>query len=572
MTTFVTSFINIYNNNNENSNESNTFRIEKLMELVNTGINLCIYVDSTIIDNVTEKTSKYLNVKVMRTVSLCDLFSFKVCSSVNELKLPFTDNEKKDTKEYMMLMNSKIEFIHDAIQHNVFRTNNFAWIDFSISKIFTSTNYITVLNEINNMKYNGKILAIPGCRNKLLSEPNININDEIRNDLSSICWRFCGGFFLGDKDSLENFYDKYIELFPKFIQKYKMIVWEVNFWAWMECNSNCNWEPNWYSANHDDSIIEIPHTFTATSIISKSTIKVYDYPILDDGLYVPSSASYLRYNGKHILNTRYVNYSIINKEYVFHNSEPIIITKNVMSYLNDDLLPINYDIIDDPDTITREIMMYNGVEDIRLFEKNGKINYLGTSLSHSTSGKNAMVTGIYNCSSLKMENCITIDSPYDRCCEKNWTPIIKKDIHMVVYKWYPMEIFTVNNTFLNNDRCYLEKFLVYNIKNSIFRMFRGSSLFIKIGDNLLGLVHFSEGEYMDRRYFHVLVLLDGESMKPIKYSESFYFGKDVGIEFCTGFAIINMKYQFWVSFNDRNPQNISINIDSIPLCNNILFC
>jgi hypothetical protein len=91
-----------------------------------------------------------------------------------------------------------------------------------------------------------------------------------------------------------------------------------------------------------------------------------------------------------------------------------------------------------------------------------------------------------------------------------------------------------------------------------------------MGDNLLCVVHFSEGEYLKRKYFHALVLIDGSSMKPLQYSNNFYFSEDAGVEFCTGFAIIDMKYQFWISVRDGNPMKVSINMDSIPLCNKVL--
>jgi hypothetical protein len=568
MTTFVTSFINVYKNNSDDDEEERTiaFRMEKLMDLVKSGINLCVYVDNANVDKVKEKISGYSNVKLLKTMELTDLFSFKVCSDIKGLKLPQTNNTIKDTKEYMMLMNSKIEIIHDAIRQDTFNTKYFAWIDFSISRIFTSTDYISVLKKINDTNCDKEILTIPGCRDKLSNETELC--DVLRPELNTICWRFCGGFFWGDKSSLEDFYDKYIEYFPKFVMKYKMIVWEVNFWAWLECNSS--WSPKWYLGDHNDTIIEIPSTLTAVSVYSKSKSKVYDYPLLDNGIYVPGSASYIRHNGKHILNTRYVNYTIEKNEYTFRDGGSKIITRNVVSYLNDELIPTNYIEIDDPKKVQEELMVFNGIEDIRLYRKNDIIHFIGTSLSHSSSGNNSMVTGIYNYLDFKMENCRSITSPYNNYCEKNWTPMIWKNFEIVVYKWYPMEIFKVIR---NSEKVedHLEETITHRVKNTIFRNFRGSSLFTMIGNNLLGLVHFSEGEYIRRRYFHVLVLLDGENMKPIRYSDSFYFDKEVGIEFCTGFAIIDMKYQFWVSFCDRSPRNISINIDSIPLCNEVFY-
>ena len=59
------------------------------------------------------------------------------------------------------------------------------------------------------------------------------------------------------------------------------------------------------------------YSLTATSLKSVSNIIIYDYPTIDNGTYVASSASYIRYNNQHILNTRYVNYT--RKDEIFHH-------------------------------------------------------------------------------------------------------------------------------------------------------------------------------------------------------------------------------------------------------------
>jgi hypothetical protein len=555
MTTFVTSFINLDND----ENKTPAWRFDRFLDIVKTGINLCVYTDLVSKDKIMEISYDYPNVKLMDVFSIEDLFSYKSCNEIENLGLPHTDNVNKDTKEYMIIMNSKIEFVYDTIKENPFATKYFAWIDFSISKIFTSTNYINILSGLNKTKWDTKILAIPGCHEKSRSNGD--------DTLQSICWRFCGGFFFGDNESLEEFYNLYVEYFPKFIKKHNKIVWEVNFWAWLEANSS--WSPNWYLADHNDSIIEIPYSFTSTSLKSVSNITTYDYPTIENGLFVPSTASYIKFNGLKILNTRYVNYTIRDEMFICHDSEGVLITKNVMSILDDNLVPLNYDVIDDPPKIRENLMRFNGIEDIRLYEKNNNIYFMGTSMSHTSSGNNSIVSGIYNYRDLEMEDCVSIDSPNNNWCEKNWTPIVTKDsIEFIVYKWSPMEVYRIVS---NGDTSSLEKLFTYNIKNDIFSKFRGSSIFTRFGDNLLGLVHFSEGEYLQRKYLHALVLIDGVTMKPIQYSNNFYFSEDAGVEFCTGFAIIDMKYQFWISVRDGNPMKVSVNIESIPLCNKVLF-
>ena len=60
------------------------------------------------------------------------------------------------------------------------------------------------------------------------------------------------------------------------------------------------------------------------------------------------------------------------------------------------------------------------------------------------------------------------------------------------------------------------------------------------------VVHFSEKEFLERHYFHTLIMLDRITMKPLKYSEPFYFNNRPGIEFCIGFTIVDLTYQFLI--------------------------
>ena len=133
------------------------------------------------------------------------------------------------------------------------------------------------------------------------------------------------------------------------------------------------------------------------------------------------------------------------------------------------------------------------------------------SMSHSNNGNNLIVSGIYNYHDLKMENCKTIESPNNCWCEKNWTPFVNNNLELVVYKWSPMEVCSIVKDD-DSDVKRLETVFSYKIKNTLFSKFRGSSVFSRIGDNLIGLVHFSEGENLKRKYFHALVLVDGYAM------------------------------------------------------------
>jgi hypothetical protein len=62
----------------------------------------------------------------------------------------------------------------------------------------------------------------------------------------------------------------------------------------------------------------------------------------------------------------------------------------------------------------------------------------------------------------------------------------------------------------------------------------------------------------------MLLSLDPDTLRPIKYSTPFYFDK-IGIEFCIGFTTISSMYHFWISRVDRDPMHICLQVESMPL-------
>ena len=100
------------------------------------------------------------------------------------------------------------------------------------------------------------MLAFPVCYSKN------NLDKQYHNLYTSVLWRFCGGFFIGDRDSLYDFNECYKGHYEKFLMEGKRLVWEVNFWAWLE--KNRYFYPQGWPANHNDSIIKIPAEYLKT--------------------------------------------------------------------------------------------------------------------------------------------------------------------------------------------------------------------------------------------------------------------------------------------------------------------
>ncbi len=127
--TFVTSFFYIYNNEYDEK-KTTSWRLERFREIAETGIQLCVYVCPAFQKHVEEVASEFANVKIMRVSTISELF----VADTMDVGLPNNRNETKDTVEYMAVINSKTEFMADAITQNPWNSKYFAWIDFNISK------------------------------------------------------------------------------------------------------------------------------------------------------------------------------------------------------------------------------------------------------------------------------------------------------------------------------------------------------------------------------------------------------------------------------------------------------
>ncbi len=241
--TFVTAFI---GSPGVVNNRTTEWRMKYFDLLGNTGINICVYCDANTLPLLEQYATTHQNVKVM-SLNHTDIEIYKMCMD-SKLTMPSNRNVEKDTNMYMGIMNSKIAFVHDAIQKNPWNSDVFAWIDFSIAYIFKDPEgTLDNIKKISSMKFVDKFISIPGCRlNPIYIDKYLNC----------LCWRFCGGFFIGDKESLTNFYEASVNQLPIFFAKYNRLLWEVNIWAWLE--ETKKWEPTWFLANHNDSMFNLP--------------------------------------------------------------------------------------------------------------------------------------------------------------------------------------------------------------------------------------------------------------------------------------------------------------------------
>lgn len=570
--TFVTCFLDIYEESEiikTTEKKSLEKRLFYFKELASTGIQICLYISSNMENSIIPITNQYKNIKY-KIVNLNNLHIWK---TVNEYKvtLPMNRCMIKDSFEYITLMNSKIEFMEYAIRENPWNSSHFTWIDFNIFYIIKNPTYCKKwLQFLSSLKLKDNFLTIPGCFSH--SRPFHKENNNLNQLLDNIYWRFCGGFFIGDKNSILEFYELYNLHFPLFLKIYGKLIWEVNFWSWLE--SFTDWKPIWYSADHNDSILQLSSDYYSENMSKHvSILKKYDYPSIKN--YNPSSACYIEYQGHKILNTRFVNYTMYdNGSYNVHSPDKnTLSTLNYLSILDSEFCPTNYLQMEENHSLTDHLnraknYVSKGFEDIRLYvSNNDQLRFIATTIQYSPLGQNRMVFGKYNIEKKEINDVYLIEPPNPKTwCEKNWIPIrypnIKEDCF--IYSWNPFQIGKIieGNTTTSEFSHKLEIFLTREYNDfPLLNKVRGSSCFVHYDDDTyVGVVHYSE-EYKPRHYYHLLIQLDSKSLVIKSISQPFIFQK-IGIEFCIGFHVKKLEtssdFCFWISQMDRDPSLITL--------------
>ncbi len=573
-------------------------RVQHFRDLAETGIQLCVYLSDEYNEIFYNILHDHPNVKIAKIVDLTNTETYKACfpdglGNNSAWSLPELRNPTKDTAKYIISNLAKTDFMYDAVQNNPWNSTHFAWIDSSITELFellrlpptefspspttsspvrskTKKDTLEYLKVLSERTLAPSFLAIPGFWDK------IRIDEFEKKCTNAIYWRFLGSFFMGDSHSVCSFCTKCRDHFPGFLKQYGKLVWEVNYWAWIEVKDSCKSvesvdsvnSVNWYKSAHNDSIFRFSADYYAVSLgkIHDSTTLEYNYPPIHN--FYPMSASYIKSSGKHWLNTRYVNYWLHETgRYVYTNSTNIIETKNILSELDEHFIPISFhEMTDQIDFPEFPNAFSKGIEDIRLYkvDESDIVLFIGTNINHTPNGRPQMINGIYDVKTKACRNCRMIERTAGSPCEKNWTPVVDSEQNeYFIYRWSPMEIGQVDEK--NNM---LEIVKTYPTNPQLFSNVRGSSTFTETEDGLVGLVHFSE-EHSPRHYYHMLVLLEKETFRPLKYSEAFYFQK-LGIEFCICMQISiddsrRSFYRFWISRLDRDPMMVTVPTDQIPL-------
>jgi hypothetical protein len=476
-------------------------------------------------------------------------------------RIPNQRNLEKDTREYILSGHRKHEYLERAIRENP-EITHFMWIDINMFYDIWRTNIDSVGEYLKWMQksissWSPTILAFPGSWRK---ESVGSVEDLV----DRVCWRFCGGLFMGDRKSLLEWLHQYKFYMTKMMCEEHALTWDFNMWALIEPHLTPNML-TWYYANNDESMLYIPPDLYTPKLPAAQTIVLNEHLPQING-YHSTSTSHVFYEGEHWTNTRYVSYSMLpNGYYTFSNLPGMrpnyIYNKNVLSKLMGNI-PKESRVV--AETALQHLQLPEsssfisyGLEDLRLFVSwNGDLKYIATTCGYSRSGRPSIIVGEYSVRDSAILSGCVVSPPTPTHCEKNWIPVPGHMEDLFLYRWWP----TLQYGGLRDNS--LEIRVEYPMTNPIFRNVRGSTVFIPEGEEyLLGVVHFSV-ETVPRHYYHMLVRLRSSSLELDSYTTPFIFGDHHGIEFCIGLWYTKCEYKFWVSFHDRDPKLLTVDAKS----------
>jgi hypothetical protein len=113
----------------------------------------------------------------------------------------------------------------------------------------------------------------------------------------------------------------------------------------------------------------------------------------------------------------------------------------------------------------------------------------------------------------------------------------------MLYAWHPLQIGTAKDGVLAIQAIHPTPWY--------FKHVRGSACPIRMGQELWALVHSVEYS-QPRKYFHSIVVHDGDDYTPLRVSLPFTF-KASGIEYCLGWKADSGALTFAFSSWDDNP-------------------
>jgi hypothetical protein len=208
--------------------------------LADSGLPIALFLDPALRAIGEQWCIRFPKVQVLAHIELADTAVYRATEG-RELRLP-EHRGANDSCEYMMIGNSKLEWLQRAARIDPFATTHFAWIDFGVAHILSDPAASFAALGAVQPRYP---LIAPGCyRRDPYSEAQL---------WSQVCWHYCGGFLLCDRANAEYLNDEFLHCLDV---ESPRLAWEVNFWTVMELKYGVQF--SWYQAEFDDSMLQVP--------------------------------------------------------------------------------------------------------------------------------------------------------------------------------------------------------------------------------------------------------------------------------------------------------------------------
>jgi tetratricopeptide (TPR) repeat protein len=253
--------------------------------------------------------------------------------------------------------------------------------------------------------------------------------------------------------------------------------------------------------------------------------------------FTSSSPCIYKLEGGYGINIRYVNYTIQGDgSYKFRHSDGKITTLQKHHTLD-----ANYGIVTTNwiDHVTNEERRYQGVEDVKVLPGPDGCKFLGT--VEDAKGNVTIGCGSYDPVSAHCLTPTALTSPLGQGCEKNWCYV--PETEQVVYSWNPLRIGRIEGETLKIESTNKDV-------PAFFKDVRGSSHGYRFGSEVWFLCHLVQYT-TPRHYYHLLVVLDAETLTFKRHSILFKFEGDC-IEYALGLIVDSEKVTMSYSQMDRS--------------------
>jgi hypothetical protein len=165
-----------------------------------------------------------------------------------------TENQEKNTKEFMIVMWNKTEYMREAVQINPFNTDHYVWIDFGIRYIcknHSDEEYVDMLNNFSHPYISN--IAIDDIKVRIGGIWDTAYFYNTLHPFMNVYWYFAGGVFGGTAKSLIWFADELRIICDEIISIYKTATWEVNLWYFIYRKHPNAF--NIYPCDHNETLI-----------------------------------------------------------------------------------------------------------------------------------------------------------------------------------------------------------------------------------------------------------------------------------------------------------------------------